>query len=85
MEDGAINPEGKYVQAGLGDGLPLYFQCYQKQILLNDELHDFFLIKDVTDSIMAERNKQQSYYQDLLIMTVSHEMRNPLNCNFLIW
>jgi len=33
----------------------------------------------VTDTIFEERRKSEKYHQDLLIMTISHEMRNPLN------
>jgi len=33
----------------------------------------------VTDTVLEERRKSEKYHQDLLIMTISHEMRNPLN------
>jgi len=58
---------------------PLYLQSQISKIFLESETHSLCVLKDVTDSIMAERAKSEKYYTDLLIMTVSHEMRNPLN------
>jgi signal transduction histidine kinase len=59
----------------------LFFEIQRTSVHLNFEEHELFLIKDVTETILSERNKNEKYYQELLLLSASHELRTPLNAS----
>jgi signal transduction histidine kinase len=39
------------------------------------------LIRDATEAVLFDRNKNEKYYQEMLLLSASHELRTPLNAN----
>jgi len=63
-------------------GKEITYELQVKDICLREKQFQLVLLSDVTDTIQIERQNTEQIYQELLLMTVSHEMRNPLNCKF---